>query len=120
MVTNPLQLLWIGRATVYSYQTITDEITKESKLSKVVNAQNEPCRVSYESQTQSQMIGVGNGATNIDKRITLFIRPDLSIPAGSVIEVVQHNRTVKYKRSTEPSMYTNHQEIGLELYEDQS
>lgn len=118
MVTNPLAILWIGKATIYNYQTVTDPTTYESKQFKVVIVEDEPCRVSYENRTQGQMINQSNGATTSDQEITLFIRPDLNIPPGSVIEVTQHNRTVKYKGSTQTAVYTNHQEIGLELYED--
>ena len=50
----------------------------------------------------------------------LFIRPDLTIKAGSVIEVTQHGITTKYRRSGTPTVYTNHQEVILTLYEDKA
>jgi hypothetical protein len=48
----------------------------------------------------------------------LFIRPDLEINPGSIIEVTQNGRTTKYKRSGKPAVYTYHQEIRLTLYEE--
>ena len=48
----------------------------------------------------------------------LFVRPDLKIKAGSVIEVSQNAVTTKFRRSGKPTVYTNHQEIKLTLYED--
>ena len=116
--SNPLALLWIGRAKIYHYETVTDETTFKSKQQLVVTAVDEPCRVSYENRTHTQEIGTGSGVTNIEQEITLFIRPDIVIPPGSVIEVTQHGRTTKFKCSTQPAFYTNHQQIQLELYED--
>jgi hypothetical protein len=50
--------------------------------------------------------------------IKLFIRSDLDIKPGSLIEVTQNNVTTKYKRASQSAVYSNHQEITLELYED--
>jgi hypothetical protein len=116
--SNPLAILWIGRATIYEYQTITDPETFKSTQKLVAVVENEPCRVSYENRTHNQMISTDKGATKIEQEITLFIRPDITIKPGTVIEVNQHNRTVKYKSSAKSALYTNHQEISLDLYED--
>ena len=48
----------------------------------------------------------------------LFIRPDLEIKEGSVIEITQNGVTNRYKRASKPAVYTRHQEVALELYED--
>lgn len=118
MVTNPLSVLWIGRATIYEYQNVTDPETFETtqKLEAVVT--DEPCRVSYENHMHGSLVNVDKGVTNIEQEIILFIRPDLEVKPGSIIEVTQHGRTTKYKGSNKTSLYTNHQEISLELYED--
>lgn len=118
MRSNPLALLWIGKATIYHYETVTDENTYESKQQTVVTASDEPCRVSYNNIAYNKEIAVGSGVTNVNQIITLFIRPDIIIPPGSMIDVTQHGNTVKYKASTQQALYTNHQEISLELYED--
>jgi len=84
-------------------KTITTELCK-----------NQPCRLSYKS---------GNTAsTNGDlptayQEIKLFISPDVEIPSSSKIVVTQHNVTNEYRRSGKPMVYTNHQEILLELIE---
>jgi hypothetical protein len=113
MVDNPLAILWKGKATIYEYQPITDPETNQTTSELVHVLVDEPCRLSY---NQEQATNIQNGAAVVSQGITLFIRPDLTIPTGSVIEITQHGQTVKYKGSGQPAIYTNHQEIVLELY----
>ena len=112
---NPLKSLWIGKCTVYQYKTVTDPNNFQSTQSKVAVIIDEPCKLSYNKE---QATNIASGAAVISQSITLFIRPDLEIPPGSVIEVTQHGKTTLYKGSGKPAVYTNHQEIVLELYED--
>lgn len=114
-IPNPLRSLWIGKATIYEYQTVTDPITFQSTQKEVAIVTDEPCRVSY---NREQATNIQSGAAVISQSITLFIRPDLEVKPGSVIEVTQHGKTTKYKGSSKSALYTNHQEIILELYED--
>lgn len=110
-----LKSLWIGKCTIFEYVTETNPITHQSttKLSPVV--EDEPCRLSYSyNSTTSSSTGIAV----VGQIITLFIRPDLIIDTGAVIEVTQHGRTSRYKRGGKPSVYTNHQEIVLQLDED--
>lgn len=112
---NPLAKLWIGRCTVYEYQEVTDSVTYQTthQLTAVIN--DEPCRLSYQKE---QSTDINNGAAVVSQSITLFIRPDLTIKEGSVIDITQHGVTTRYKGSGKPAIYSNHQEIILELYED--
>lgn len=112
---NPLEKLWIGRCTVYTYQDVTDPTNYQTTKVLLPIVVDEPCRLSH---NREQTTDVVNGAAVVSESITLFIRPDLTIPAGSVIEITQHDETVKYKSSSKSAKYTNHQEIILELYED--
>lgn len=120
MVNNPLAVLWIGKATVYEYQDVTDLETYQTKQELVPIVTDEPCRLSQRqlSRSQGDLVNINDAAPFIDRIIVLFIRPDLEIKAGSVIEITQHGRTDKYKRASKPAIYTNHQEVVLELYED--
>lgn len=112
---NPLSVLWIGRCTIYEYQDVIDPDTYQTKHSLVSVTVNEPCRLSH---TREGTVEVSDGAPYVAQSIVLFVRPDLTIKEGSVIEVTQHGVTNKYKRASKPSVYTNHQEVALELYED--
>ena len=115
MVKNPLSILWVGKATIYEYQEVVDNDNYQTrhKLTPVVI--DEDCRLSHRQETT---VDVNGGAPYIAQRILLFIRPDITIKEGSVIEVTQHGVTNKYKRASKPAVYTNHQEVSLELYED--
>ena len=112
---NPLVRLWTGRCTVYEFQDVTDPETFQTTQREVPVLENEPCRLSYNKE---QATNISNGAAIVSQSITLFIRPDLVIKPGSVIEITQHGVTERYKGSGQPAVYCNHQEIILQLYED--
>lgn len=115
MVNNPLAILWVGKATIYEYQNVTDPETYQTKQQLVEVASDEKCRLSH---SRESTVSVDGGAPYVTQTIVLFIRPDLTIKEGSVIEITQNGVTNKYKRASKPSIYTNHQEVALELYED--
>ena len=113
--TNPLATLWKGKCTIYEYQDVTNEYTFQTTQKLVPTLVDEPCRISYNYE---QATNIRSGAAVVSQSITLFIRPDLKINPGSVIEITQNGVTEKYKGSGQPAIYTNHQEIILQLYED--
>lgn len=112
---NPLSILWTGKCTIYEYQDITDPNTFQTTQEEVAVLVDEPCRLSYNHE---QATNIANGAAVVSQSITLFIRPDLVIKPGSVIEITQNGVTEKYKGSGQPAVYSNHQQIILQLYED--
>lgn len=115
MVTNPLAVLWTGRCTVWEYENVTDADTFQTSQREVIVVEDEPCRISFSSEA---VTNPSTGVAEMSQFIVLFIRPDLEIDAGSIIEVTQNGRTTKYRRSGKPAVYRNHQEIRLTLYED--
>ncbi len=120
MVTNPLSILWCGRATIYEYEDVTNPETHQTTQALKPVITDEPCRVSYGQAAYSRggTVDINNGVPYATQSIVLFIRPDISIKEGSVIEVTQHNVTTKYKRASKPAVHSQHQEVILELYED--
>lgn len=115
MVNNPLATLWVGKATIYEYQHITDPDTYQTTLELVPILVDEPCRLSYNHE---QATNIQSGAAVVSQSITLFVRKDLVIKPGSVIEVTQNGVTERYKGSGQPAIYSKHQQIILQLYED--
>lgn len=115
MVTNPLSLLWTGRCTIWEYEDVTDPETFQTSQDEVIVVEDEPCRISFKSEA---VTNPSTGVAEMSQFTVLFIRPDLEVDPGSVIEVTQNGRTTKYKRSGKPSVYTNHQEIRLTLHEE--
>lgn len=114
-MVNPLSILWKGKATISEYQEITDPNTFQTKHDLVAVVTDEPCRLSH---SRESTVDVNSGAPYVTQSIVLFIRPDLNIKEGSVIEITQNGITNKYKRASKPAVYTNHQEVALDLYED--
>lgn len=121
MVINPipqtdvLKQLWIGKATVYEYQDVTDPDTHQTTSKLVAVVTEEPCRLSYSSE---QTTNINTGIPTIVQVTKLFIGRNVEIKVGSKIEITQHGVTNKYKRSGEPSVFTNHQEIVVTLDKD--
>lgn len=115
MVSNPLAMLWVGRCTIYEYEDVTDPVTFQTTQREIPVLVDEPCRLSYNFE---QATNIRSGAAVVSQSITLFIRPDLVIKPGSVIEITQNNVTERYKGSGKPAIYSNHQQIILQLYED--
>lgn len=115
MVSNPLSILWDGRCTIWEYEDVTDPDTHQTSQKPVISVEDEPCRVSFSSEAVTDPT---TGVATMSQFTVLFVRPDLEIDPGSVIEVTQKGRTTKYQRSGKPAVYTNHQEIKLTLYEE--
>lgn len=113
---NPLATLWTGRATIYEYQDVVHPNTHQTTQKEVPVLIDEPCRMSYNYEQSTNM---QSGAAVVSQSIRLFVRPDLVIKPGSVIEITQHGVTQKYKGSGSPAVYCNHQEIILELYDNE-
>lgn len=59
-----------------------------------------------------------DGYNTVSQSVVLFIAPEVEIPSGSKITVTQNGKTTDYCRSGESAVYTSHQEIALELFED--
>lgn len=117
MVENPLAILWNGKCTIYEYEHTKDEETFQTTAKLVPILENEPCRLSYNHE---QATNIQSGAAVVSQSITLFIRNDLVIKPGSVIEITQNGVTEKYKGSGQPAVYSNHQQIILQIYEDKA
>ena len=115
--TSPLGVLWIAQCTIYEYQEVIDPDTHQTTHELFPVVVNEPCRLSFTRETSTN---VATGVAQMMQTTMLFIRPDLEIKAGSVMEVTQRGRTTKYKRSSKPAIYSDHQEVVLELYEDKA
>lgn len=115
MVNNPLTVLWTGKCTIYEYRPITDPVTFQTTLKLEPVLIDEPCRLSY---NHVQATNIQSGAAVVSQSITLFIRKDLVIKPGSVIEVTQNGVTERYKGSGKPAIYSQHQQIILQLDED--
>lgn len=110
-----IESLYKGRCSIYQVEKMVDPTTKRTVSKWVLSIDNEPCRLSFETKTSADYDGM-NGT--IEQRIKLFLRPELRVLAGSRIVVTQNGVTTSYKYSGRAAVYTNHQEILLELEND--
>lgn len=110
-----IERLYKGVCTIYEYQKITDPITKITSQLPKAYVIDQPCRLSYKSIPSS--VQTDTIATTA-QTITLFIAPEILILPGAKIMVTQNCRTTAYKQSGTSGVYTSHQEITLELYEE--
>lgn len=97
------------------WREVEDPITHVTTFKDVPLFIDQKCKLSYEKQTATTPTG---GPAVIAQTTKLFIAPELDIPAGSKIIVTQHGKTTDYARSGEPAVYTDHQEITLDLFKE--
>jgi len=108
-----IESLYEGACTVYVRQKSVDPDTGETTFAESAEILNEPCRLSFSSITAAS----GGHVAQVSQSVKLFIRPGLTIPAGSKIVVTQAGTTQGYKQSGEGARYVTHQEVPLELLE---
>ena len=112
IVRHYIESLYEGSCNVVEYQKVKDPITKKTDFQEVVVLENQPCKLSYGSNKST-------GSENVSSKeetIKLFLAPEVDIKAGSKIIVTQRGRTVEYSNSSVPAIFSNHQEITLELF----
>lgn len=117
MMTNhrkALEFLWKGRCTVKTMEEVFNEVTKRTEFVEVVRFENVPCKLSFETVTAAKE---KDYAAAVGQVVKLFIGNEYDIPPGSKITVTQNGKTTDYERSGEPAIYSNHQEIVLELFQ---
>ena len=109
-----IQSLWDGRATITVREGVLDERTGRTEPVERVTAWSLPCRISFATVKSTEP---DEEATRVAQTVMLYIDPDLVIPEGSKITVTQNQVTADYERSGKAAVYTDHQEVPLELWE---
>lgn len=100
-----------GKCIITERQKTTDPETHITGFSEVETGSFR-CHLSYKSSPSGQ-----NGQpAELKQTIKLFLAPEIRIKPGSKITVIQNGRQEEYQGSGVPDIYTNHQEIHLELF----
>ena len=92
MVREAIERLYKGLCSVKVKVSSVNEETGETVFTEKAVLTEQPCRLSFQSRN--------------------------SAAKGSKITVTQNGKTTDYCRSGESAVYTSHQEIALELFED--
>lgn len=109
-----IQSLWDGRATITVREGVLDERTGRTEPVERVTASELPCRISFATVKSTEP---DEEAARVAQTVTLYIDPSVVIPEGSKITVTQNQVTTDYERSGRAAVYTDHQEVPLELWE---
>lgn len=110
-----IKSLWKGVCTVTVKSYETDESTGFAAETETVIYANRPCRISHKTVT---VLSPTDHAYKKVQTTVLYISPDVKIPEGSKISVTQNGVTKIYKQSGVPAVYTQHQEIPIELVKE--
>jgi len=113
-----IESLYDSTCNIYEYGRFKNEdgIT-QTGLNPDPIVTNQPCRLSFESIKPTNQTET---VAKIAQSIKLFIAPELEIKPNSVIVVNRLGKTTKYSFSSVPAVYSSHQEISLNLYEDEA
>lgn len=118
MVTDILSRLWKDRCQV----TVRMPYMKPNKSTAFKYEtlfEDEPCKLSFYDNfvSANSTASMKEEVAPLKQTVKLFIAPDKEIPPGSKITVTTHTgKVIDYTHSGTPAMFTNHQEILLELF----
>ena len=112
-----LDKLFTDKATVVIRVNTKNATTKREEYTEQNLYTNIPCRLSFNKNKNNNLTLEENNIGFMDKQnIKLFLSNSYDIPNGSKIVV---DRTGKsYIRSGESAVYSTHQEINLELFQE--
>ncbi len=115
MVTDALNRLWKDLCKV-SVRTPYPRPNQSTGFREEVIMEDVPCKLSFDHAASSPATPEER-ASQLGQRVKLFLGPDREIPPGSKITVTHNGKTVDYTHSGPPAVFTNHQEIPLELFD---
>lgn len=117
MHRKAIEATYDGVCRIYGMQPIKDPETKVTRQSGALMQEDIPCHLSFSSA--SPAVGSDTFTSEL-QTIKLFLAPEILIPPGSRIEVVQQGRTGSYSQSGKAAVYSSHQEILLELWKERA
>lgn len=113
--SNALASLYNSSCDIYYFLSDTNPSTNITSQSLQSIYQNIPCRVSYLTSSSTKKTNFSYINTN---PIKIFIQCDLIINSSSIFYITNASKTSIYKASSEPFIYSSHQEIIVVPFED--
>lgn len=109
-----LKTLWTDLMTV-SVRQSAKKASGVTYFTSEILYEDEPCKLSFSSAIGQNNVTGNNGVyATVEKVVKVFCDPDLQIPAGSEICITRNGVETAYKATSEPSVFSDHQEINLE------
>lgn len=101
--------LYADTCRIITEKDIVDPDTGIVKTVRVTSSEY-PCRISYKNLPAAS----GDGIPIMAQSVTLFLNPEVDVPAGADVDVVRQGRPLHFKSAGVSAVYDNHQEISLE------
>lgn len=114
-IKQDLKRLWDDTCSIYIYSKTINESTKRTEFGETLIYSNEPCKLSFNSNTLNNITEVDHVSEDYQDA-KLFIDNELDIPMGSKVVVIRGERTFTYKVG-EIAVFTSHQELRLTLFD---
>lgn len=116
LVRKAIESRYESTCSVFVYTDKFDEDTKQTKRVRELLIENQPCRLSYQTQAFASLVSSqAEGVPSSYQSTKVFLAPELDIPENSELEVSWQGRLLKFKRSSVPVIHTNHQEVMVEV-----
>lgn len=116
LVRKAIESRYESTCSVYVYGDVFDEATKQTRRERKLLIENQPCRLSYQTQAFASLVSSqSEGVPSTYQSTKIFMAPELDIPENSEIEVNWQGRVLKFKRSSVPVIHHNHQEVMVEV-----
>lgn len=116
LVRKAIESRYESTCSVYVYKDKFDEDTKQTKRVRDFLVENQPCRLSYQNQAFASIVSSQTDGIPASYQATkIFMAPEIDVPENSEIEVNWKGRLLKFKRSGIPIIHENHQEIMVEV-----
>ena len=110
--------LYGDTCTITVFDEQEDQETGMTELVEVVEVEDQPCKLSFETLPVAG--SKDDGSVSTRQVVKLFISPDVTVKADSKITVTRMGVEYIYKRSGEVHIDEVHQEFTLEPYEDKA
>jgi len=110
--------VYYDKCTIISYQEIDDPDTGMGELVEVIEVEDEPCKLSFETLPAAG--SQEDGSVAALQVVKLFISPDVAVNPDSKIIVTRMGHEYIYKRSGEVHIDPVHQEFKLEPFEEKA
>ena len=111
-----IQSMWTGVCNIFRFKNSKNKYgTVVSEVKELYK--NIPCRLSFKNISQTEQT---ESVAKTSQVVKLFIAPEVYVPPGSIVEVTQNGVTRKYKHSGVSAVYTNHQEIILDVEQEKA
>lgn len=110
-----IESLYIDTCDIIQLVSVKNPVNHRVETIEQVVHKDVPCKLSVKNLASTSDTAVNSSTASSTVQITtVFMAPELDIPAGSKFLITHYGRQFKYESSGYPAIYSSHQEIRLE------